>query len=297
MMKVLITGANGLLGQKLVQLLSDEQVAFLATSQGSSRIQTAGISYLSLDVVNREEVIQVISEYSPAVIMHTAAMTQVDQCETDREKCWQLNVMAVANLIEASSLIDAHLVHLSTDFIFNGLSGPYKEEDEANPINFYGQSKWAAEKLLYQSNIKWSIARTILVYGATPGISRSNIMLWVKRNLESGKSIQVVDDQIRTPTLVEDLALGCLQIARQSANGIYHISGADLLTPYNIARITARYFSLDASLISKTNSEVFKQPAKRPLKTGFIIEKARKELGYEPHSFEAGLAITASYWD
>ena len=296
-MKLLITGANGLLGQKLVQLLSDEKASFLATSQGPSRIQTADIDYLTLDVANRDQVIKVVREYSPTVIINTAAMTQVDQCETDREKCWQLNVMAVVHLIEACSQIDAHLIHLSTDFIFDGLNGPYKEDDEPNPVNFYGQSKWAAEKLLYESNIKWSIARTILVYGATPGVSRSNIMLWVKRNLESGKSIQVVDDQVRTPTLVEDLAVGCFQIARQSAYGIYHISGADLLTPYNIARITARYFSLDASLINKTNSEVFKQPAKRPLKTGFIIEKACQDLGYQPHSFEAGLAITASYWD
>jgi len=296
-MKILITGANGLLGQKLVQLLSNQRVSFLATSQGPSRIQTADISYLPLDVKERGQVLKVVKEYAPKVIIHTAAMTQVDQCETDRERCWQLNVMAVAHLIEASEIVNAHLVHLSSDFIFDGLSGPYKEDDEPNPVNFYGQSKWAAEKLLYECNIKWSIARTILVYGATPGVSRSNIMLWVKRNLESGKPIQVVDDQVRTPTLVEDLAFGCYQIAMRSAYGIYHISGADLLTPYNIARITARYFSLDASLINKTNSKNFKQPAKRPLKTGFIIEKARQDLGYQPHSFEAGLAITASYWD
>jgi dTDP-4-dehydrorhamnose reductase len=296
-MKILITGANGLLGQKLVQLLSNQRVSFLATSQGPSRIQTADISYLPLDVKERGQVLKVVKEYAPKVIIHTAAMTHVDQCETDREKCWQLNVMAVAHLIEASEIVNAHLVHLSSDFIFDGLSGPYKEDDEPNPVNFYGQSKWAAEKLLYECNIKWSIARTILVYGATPGESRSNIMLWVKRNLESGKPIQVVDDQVRTPTLVEDLAFGCYQIAMRSAYGIYHISGADLLTPYNIARITARYFSLDASLINKTNSANFKQPAKRPLKTGFIIEKARQDLGYQPHSFEAGLAITASYWD
>lgn len=296
-MKILITGANGLLGQKLVQLLSNQRVSFLATSQGPSRIQTADISYLPLDVKERGQVLKVVKEYAPKVIIHTAAMTQVDQCETDRERCWQLNVMAVAHLIEASEIVNAHLVHLSSDFIFDGLSGPYKEDDEPNPVNFYGQSKWAAEKLLYECNIKWSIARTILVYGATPGVSRSNIMLWVKRHLESGKPIQVVDDQVRTPTLVEDLAFGCYQIAMRSAYGIYHISGADLLTPYNIARITARYFSLDASLINKTNSKNFKQPAKRPLKTGFIIEKARQDLGYQPHSFEAGLAITASYWD
>jgi len=296
-MRILITGANGLLGQKLVQLLSEEKIDFLATSNGPSRIQTPDINYRSLDVLNRDQVLDLIREYSPTAIIHTAAMTQVDQCETDREKCWQLNVVAVAHLVEASSAIGSHLIHLSTDFIFDGLEGPYDEEAMANPINFYGQSKVAAEELLLKSKIKWSIVRTILVYGATPGTSRSNIMLWVKKNLESGNSIQVVNDQFRTPTLVEDLAKGCYLIASQSAYGIYNIAGADLLTPYEIAVITARYFSLDMTLITETNSENFKQPAKRPLKTGLIIEKARRDLQYLPHSFEDGLALTASYWD
>ena len=296
-MRVLITGANGLLGQKLVQLLKDEGIEMLATSQGVSRIQTPEVSYLTMDIANQEEVMRIVNDYAPTVIINAAAMTQVDQCETDRKKCWQLNVMAVAYLIEACEKTNVHLIHLSTDFIFDGKSGPYKEEDQPNPVNFYGQSKLAAEKLLFQSKIRWSIARTILVYGATKGVSRSNIMLWVKRNLESGKTIQVVDDQLRTPTLVEDLALGCYKIATLKAEGIYHIAGADLLTPYDIALITADYFSLDDSLITRTDSKHFKQAAKRPLKTGFVIDKARNELNYQPHSFKSGLALTASHWD
>lgn len=293
-MKILITGANGLLGQILVGLLVEKEEGFLATSLGPSRIQMPDVSFQSLDITDRNDVIRVVEEYSPSVIVNTAAMTQVDQCETDRKKCWQLNLMAVAHLIEAAARVNAHLVHLSSDFVFDGTSGPYKEEDPPNPVNFYGQSKWAAEKLLFESNIRWSIARTILVYGTTPGSSRSNIVLWVKRNLEAGNPIRVVDDQLRTPTLVDDLALGCYLIAEKSAQGIYHISGEDLLTPYQMAIKTARYFSLDESLITKTDSSKFKQPAKRPLRTGFIIDKAKETLGYHPHSFEQGLAITAA---
>lgn len=293
-MKILITGANGLLGQILVGLLVEKGEGFLATSLGPSRIQMPDVSFQSLDITDRNDVIRVVEEYSPSVIVNTAAMTQVDQCETDRKKCWQLNVMAVAHLIEAAARVNAHLVHLSSDFVFDGTSGPYKEEDPPNPVNFYGQSKWAAEKLLFESNIRCSIARTILVYGTTPGSSRSNIVLWVKRNLEAGNPIRVVDDQLRTPTLVDDLALGCYLIAEKSAQGIYHISGEDLLTPYQMAIKTARYFSLDESLITKTDSSKFKQPAKRPLRTGFIIDKAKEKLGYHPHSFEQGLAITAA---
>ncbi len=296
-MRILITGANGLLGQKLVKLLADNHLDLLATSQGASRIRTPGVDFLSLNITDGAAVTRAVTEYEPSVIVNCAAMTQVDQCETDRKKCWEINVVSVAHLIEAASSVGAHLLHISSDFIFDGTSGPYREEDQPNPVNFYGQSKWAAEKLLYDSKIDWSIARTILVYGATPGYSRSNIMLWVKQSLESGSPIRVVADQFRTPTLVEDLAQGCLLMIRKKATGIYHISGEDLLTPYDIAIITARYFSLDESLITKTDSKEFTQPAKRPLKTGFIIEKAKTELGYAPHSFESGLAITASNWD
>jgi dTDP-4-dehydrorhamnose reductase len=125
-------------------------------------------------------------------------------------------------------------------------------------------------------------------------MSRSNIVLWVKNSLEQGKTIQVVNDQWRTPTLAEDLAVGCALAAKKKASGIYHISGKDFLSPYDIALKTAAYFKLDSSLIKATDSTQFKQPARRPLTTGFIIDKARKELSYEPHSFDEGLAVLAS---
>jgi dTDP-4-dehydrorhamnose reductase len=162
------------------------------------------------------------------------------------------------------------------------------------PVNFYGKSKLAAEELLIGSDIDWCILRTVLVYGITRDMSRSNIVLWVKESLEKGKNIKVVNDQWRTPTLAEDLAMGCYLAARQKAKGIYNISGKDFLSPYDIAMMTAEYFKLDKTLITATDSTQFTQPARRPLKTGFIIDKARKELGYEPHSFEQGLSILAA---
>lgn len=291
-MKVLVTGANGLLGQKLVELLAEKEEAFSASSLGPSRIQVPDIDYHPLDITDESGIKSLIRKLRPSVIINTAAMTQVDQCETDREKCWQINVVGVAHLIAAAAEVKAHLVHLSTDFIFDGLNGPYSEEDEPNPVNFYGHSKLAAEKLITESDLEWSIARTVLVYGVTPGASRSNIMLWVKNSLESGKAIRVVDDQFRTPTLVEDLAMGCYLIAQKRANGIYHISGEELLTPYDIAITTARHLSLNESLISRTDSTGFTQPAKRPPKTGFIVDKAKNDLGYSPHTFVEGIDIT-----
>ena len=143
------------------------------------------------------------------------------------------------------------------------------------------------------SGLNWAIARTAIVFGVSYDLSRSNIILWVKASLEACKEIQVVDDQVRTPTLAEDLASGCILIAEKRATGVFNISGSELLTPYQMAIETAEYFGLDKSLINKTDSTKFKQPAKRPMKTGFIIEKARKQLGFEPKSFQTGIGILA----
>lgn len=234
-----------------------------------------------------------LQEQKPDVVINAAAMTQVDHCETQREECWRQNVGGVENLVKAVEAVKAHLVHVSTDFIFDGTRGPLTEEEQPAPVNFYGESKLAGEKVVQQSKCSWAILRTVLVYGITPDMSRSNIVLWVKKSLEEGKKIQVVNDQWRTPTLAEDLAQGCYLAAKQKATGIFNISGETMMTPYDIALATADFFKLDASLIQATDSNQFKQPARRPLKTGFIIDKAKRELGYAPHTFREGLQIMA----
>jgi dTDP-4-dehydrorhamnose reductase len=144
-----------------------------------------------------------------------------------------------------------------------------------------------------KSKTKWTIARTVLVFGIAHDMSRTNIILWVKSSLEAGKQIQVVDDQFRTPTLAEDLAAGCILIANQGATGIFNISGSDFLTPFEMAHMTADYFHLNKDLINRADSSTFSQPAKRPLRTGFNIEKARKQLGFEPKTFQTAIGILA----
>jgi dTDP-4-dehydrorhamnose reductase len=218
-------------------------------------------------------------------------MTQVDQCETEQDKCWLNNVTAVENLVHACEQTKTHLVQVSTDFIFDGTNGPLDETAKPNPISFYGKSKLAAEVAIQKSNTDWAILRTVLVYGVTNDMSRSNIVLWVKKSLEEGKTINVVNDQWRTPTLAEDLAQGCYLAATKKMKGIYNISGDEMMTPYDIAIKTADFFGLDKSLIKQTDSTQFKQPAARPPKTGFIIDKAKRELGYQPHRFIDGLEV------
>lgn len=293
--RILITGSNGLLGQKLVELLrTNAGIETIATARGKNRLPFVdGYDYYAMDITNPVEVEDVISKVKPEIIIHTAAMTNVDQCEAEKDACWQQNVNAVDYLIASCKKHQVFFVHVSTDFIFDGTAGPYDEEAKPNPVSFYGWSKYAAENLVIHSGIRWAIARTVLVYGIAHDMSRSNIILWVKKSLEEGKNIKVVTDQFRTPTLAEDLAQGCFLIADQQAEGIFNISGKELYTPYDMALLAADYFKLDKSLISPTDASTFSQPAKRPPRTGFDLTKSKKILGYKPHTFTEGIAILA----
>ena len=289
-MKVFVTGANGLLGQELIALLMKKNFEVIATSKGESRLQVSGsnFSYHALDITDGMASNKILHETRPDLIIHAAAMTQVDQCELDKINCYNINVTATRFLIEAAKEISARFVYVSTDFIFDGVSGPYKEDDEARPLNYYGSTKLSAESEVIESGLQWTIVRTVLVIGNASS-TRSNIISWVRDKLTKGEKIKVVDDQFRTPTFTEDLAKGIVLIVEKNATGIYHISGRDLLTPYQIALKTADHFQLDRSLIEKADASSFSQPAVRPPRTGFYIDKARADLGYEPLSFEDGL--------
>jgi dTDP-4-dehydrorhamnose reductase len=296
MKKILITGSNGLLGQKLAALLLPRtDVELLATSRGENKLAEIfpTLAFVSMDVTNREQVERVVAAFKPTHLIHTAAMTNVDQCETDQAGALRLNRDAVAYVVEACEKHNVHLIHLSTDFIFDGEDGPYDEEAEGNPISFYGETKLMAEEVVKNAICKWAILRTVLVYGVVNDYGRTNIVLWVRDSLQAGKVIKVVDDQFRTPTLAEDLAMGCWLAVEHNAKGIYNISGREMYTPYQMAMIVADYFQLNKSLIDKADASTFSQAAKRPPRTGFIITKAERELGYQPHTFLEGIAMVA----
>jgi len=292
-MKILVTGANGLLGQHLLKMLNNSTTCeIVATGRGAARlpfINNGRYHYFSLDITDGVAVADFIDRHQPTVIIHTAAITQVDECETNPVACWNTNVTATRFLVSAAENIAARFIYISTDFVFDGLNGPYKETDLAGPINYYGSSKLAAEKAVMDSQLSWSIVRTVLVYGNILTGNRSNMVSWVQQNLSEGKNIKVVSDQWRTPTYVEDLAKGIRLVVEKKATGIFHISGPEMLTPYEMAILTANYLHLDTSLIEKVDASIFSQPGKRPAKTGFIIDKATQQLGFEPISFVEGL--------
>jgi len=299
-MKILITGSNGLVGQKLVYKLRNKPgVSLIATARGKNRlVEQSGYTYDEMDITNEVQVKAVLAKHLPDCIINTAATTNVDGCELEQASCTLMNVTAVQYIVAAledlqqkNDSYKPQLIHLSTDFIFDGSHGPLTEDEKPNPLSHYAWTKLEAEKIIEASKLHWAIARTMLVYGIVDNYSRSNIVLWTKQNLEQGKSINVVDDQFRTPTLAEDLADGCILMAQKKVQGVYNISGKDFMSILELVYRVADYYKLDKSLIKPSKSVDIKQPAKRPPRTGFIIDKAVKELGYSPHSFEEGIRI------
>lgn len=290
-MKVLITGVNGLLGQNAAKQFADAGYEVIATGRGGCRLPDNGkrYRYTDLDITDKKGVLHYVTTVRPDVIVHAAAMAQPDACELNREACYDSNTNATLYFTNAAETVDAKMIYISTDFIFSGDEGPYRETDEPAPVNYYGETKLAAEQIVQKSKTSWAIARTVLVYGNILSGTRSNMVTWVKGNLEKQNPIKVVSDQVRTPTYVEDLARGIQLIMEKDATGIYHISGKETLTPYEMAVQVADYFGLNKALMEKVDASVFTQPARRPLRTGFIIDKAERELDYSPLSFMQGI--------
>jgi dTDP-4-dehydrorhamnose reductase len=291
MKKIAITGSNGLLGQTLVNLLLKEKEIYevYGLSRGENRSCRSDFSYHSVDITNQENLSKVMNEIQPDFIVNTAAMTHVDVCEDQKEACDLLNVEAVKYLTQISSEMNAHLIHISTDFIFDGIQGYYKETDKPNPLSYYGLSKLKSEEVLEKSTIDFTILRTILVFGQVNNLGRNNIVLWVKESLEDKKEITIIDDQFRMPTYVEDLAMACKLSIDKRAKGIFNISSNELLSIYEIAQQIAEVFHLDGSLVKRISTGTLNQKAPRPPKTGFDLSKTNKELNFYPKSFKEDL--------
>jgi dTDP-4-dehydrorhamnose reductase len=293
-MKILLTGANGFLGYYLCDLLTNAGLDVLATSRGPCRLpfaQRSCFAYASLDFTDRSRTLQVVSDYAPDWIVHAGAMGKPDDCALQPELASRINVEGTRHLMEAAQRSQAKFCYISTDFVFDGVEGNYTENAVRKPVNHYGHTKLQAEQLVERSKLEWSIVRTVLVYGR-PMTGRSNLLSIVQEKLGRGETYQVVDDQIRTPTYVGDLAEGIFRIITRSVTGVFHLSGKEVLTPFDMATRAAAFLKLNPSLIVRTNTAAFKQPAQRPLRTGLCIDKACKDLNFSPTSFEEGLRLT-----
>ncbi len=291
MKKIVITGSNGLLGQSLLDLfLSEKEYEIIALSRSENRYPVKeGYPFYSIELTDKVTLNNLLEELNPDFIINTAAMTQVDVCEDEKEACDTINVKLVENLVAFSKKINCHLIHISTDFIFDGKQGYYKETDAPNPLSYYGLSKLKAEQVLVSSTIEYTILRTILVYGKVHDMSRNNIVLWVRQMLTEGKEITIVNDQYRMPTYVNELALACKLAIDKKVTGVFNVSSNQLLSIYEIAKQIAEVFNLNAALIKPISSEILNQRAKRPAKTGFDLTKTTNILGLQTCSFKEDL--------
>jgi len=293
-MNILITGANGFLGFYLTEKLLQKGYTVIATGKGMSRLPFAGrenFIYCEMDFTAPFQVHDVFEKHEPGVVVHAGAISKVDDCELNQWEAYRANTEATVTLLINAEENRSFFVFVSTDFIFDGTRGMYAETDKPKPVNFYGKTKLEAEEAVREYPYDWAIVRTVLVYGK-PQAGRGNILTVVKDKLEKGETCNVVDDQVRTPTYVEDLAEGIIAVIEKRAKGVYHISGPEVMTPYQMAVKAANYLGLNSSLINKVTEANFSQPAKRPAVTGFNIDKAKKELNYHPRSFEEGLKKT-----
>jgi dTDP-4-dehydrorhamnose reductase len=290
-MMILITGSNGLLGQKLVKHLTKNNIPFIATSKGKNRNPDCmDASYSTMDICSTDDIKSVFNLFIPTHVIHTAAMTNVDECEEFPLECEKLNVEATQLLFEAAQKIGAHFQLLSTDFVFDGLKGNYSERDVPNPLSVYARSKVSAEKLVATSRyLNYSIVRTIILYGTANNLSRSNIVCWSKEALSKGQPMTIIDDQFRAPTWADDLAWACIRICTLNKTGLYHISGPETMSIYDLVLRIANFYGFSKDSLSKTDSLSLNQKAKRPPKTGFDLQKAQSELLYKPKTLEETL--------
>ncbi len=286
--KVLITGANGLLGQQLVKVFRHDYEVHALGLQPEPRLSDKNFAYHQGDIADRQKLRDLVQALVPNFVMNAAAFTDVDGSETQRELCWKINVTGVDNLVYAAQKVHARLVHVSTDYVFDGKNGPYREDDRPNPLGFYARSKLAGENVLINSEANGAIARTMVLYGAGHEI-RPNFVTWLIAQLRNGKSVRVVDDQFGNPTLASELARALRTLAESGRNGVYHISGSEAIDRYHFVVKIAEVFDLDASLIQPIQTSDLKQAAPRPLRSGFDISKAVTELNISMSDVVGGL--------
>ena len=284
-MKLLITGASGLYGSKLAQMALAQNYEVY-----SSDIQSLSVygNFVKLDISGKEQVEEAFKTIKPDVVVHAATLTDVDKCELNKELAWKVNVEGTKNIVEAAKTAGSFLIYISTDYVFSGEKGRYKETDKPDPINYYGLTKLKAEEIV-QTQKEYFIARPSVIYGSTPAAGKVNFALWLIETLRKGERVKIVTDQWNTPTLNTNLADMTLEVIERRLTGIYHMCGATRVSRLEFAEQIADAFSLDKGLIDKVLSSQFTWPAKRPMDSSLDTSKAQKTLQNKP--LEMGAAL------
>jgi len=285
-MKFLVTGSAGLIGSQVVKDLIQKNHTVYSCYHIQKPLE--GIP-TPLDLSDEHEIIQTLQETKPDKIIHLAAMTGVDLCETEKELATLINTKATEILAKQAAKLNAFFLYVSTDYVFNGINGLKKEDDTTNPLGFYGTSKLAGELALNKLPSNWCIARTSTPFGIHK--TKKSFPIWVKENLESKKEISVLTDQFTSPTYVPNLSKMLIEIAIRQLVGIYHTSGATQLSRYNFAEMVAEKLSLDKKLLIPTKTDNMNWNAQRPKDSSLDVSFATEILNEQPQKIEQSLEL------
>ncbi len=283
-MRILITGATGLIGREL-SLIAVKLSHNVYSAQHQARPEF-GIP-VELNINDPSSIENCFRKVKPDAVIHLAAFTNVDQCETERELAIETNAKAVERIAKQASRSDSHLVHVSTDYVFDGEKGMYREGDKPNPLNWYGESKLRGEDAVQRYASSWCIARTSTPYGLHP--NKKSFPVLVAEKLASGTEMQVLEDQYTSPTYVSNLARMLIEIAERKYQGIIHVSGSSRVSRLDVAKLLANKLDLNGSLLRPIKMREIKWVAKRPRDSSLDVTKAISALKAKPESIEQSL--------
>ncbi len=293
--RILVIGSNGMLGQRITEFFNNSSKVELMCASAEEDSFISGVQYKQLDISQKNQVREIILDFFPDIIINTAAFTNVDKSETEKETAWKINVGGVENIALYSWTVDAHLIHFSTDYIFDGKNGPYTEDDKPDPIGYYGRTKLASENSIRANGTRFSIVRTNVLYGPSK-YGRPDFVKWVIDSLQKGEKIRIVTDQVGNPTYIDDLVNAVNKIIEFKKEGIFNIGGREMISRYDFTLRIAKYFGLDGKLIVPILTKELNQPAARPLKSGLITIKAETEIGFKAHTIEETFSLMKIDW-
>jgi dTDP-4-dehydrorhamnose reductase len=278
-MKVLITGASGLLGRALLKEAAKSNMTAVAVYN-----RHAVDGGFPMNITKFDEVETAIRQVAPDFVIHAAAFTDVDACESEPQRAWEVNAVGTKYVAEACDEHGAKMVYISTDYVFDGENGPYSEADPTHPINVYGESKLAGERFA-MGHSNNAVARVCVLYGP----DKPNFVTWIINALRTSKPINVVSDQFNTPTYVGSCARALLRLCQLDLRGVYHVAGREQISRYAFACEIADVFALDKKLINVTTTDKLKQQARRPMNSSLDVAKAEQALGMRLANVREGL--------
>lgn len=279
-MRVLVTGINGLVGSRVAAVLASKGHAIVGIGRGPRRVDFPG-EYASVDLSDEETLSWTVRQARPDVILNPASMTEVDRCETSPIEAFRVNGLAPGILAAAATALGAHLVHVSTDYVFDGEAGPYTETDVPNPRGVYALTKHIGEQAVRSIGSSWAIARTAVVYG-WPAAGRANFGSWLLEALRRGEPVRLFRDQFVSPSLGESVAEQLVELAERRLLGIWNTCGAEVVSRVHFGHALCDEFGLDGRNIIPSLVSDLKLKSPRPNRSGLRTEKAAQTLFSRP---------------